>query len=249
MLKRFSPLMSEALHHGRSCAESEPPVDMVELRRKLWALAEEERGLVSPTTPSADDTLDRPIDLTHCRLAVYAWVDETILTAPRPDAAAWVAQSLQHTYFQTSEAGRLFFERLEELLTELSLPPEDEASTDDSLPQRLETAARLPRKRAARHELDVYALCLLLGFSGRCYGHGNLIDKLRQSARQVLQGSENSLAPAATKNGWFTRQLHGTGEISSVLEWLFYILLPLIGTFLFGIYCAGLLVDIPRPGL
>jgi type VI protein secretion system component VasF len=248
MLKRFFPLMSEALHHGRSGAGDEliePREPLAELGRKLCALAEEEREQLSPFV----DDLDRPVDLEHCRLAVYAWVDETLLTAPRPDAAAWVAQSLQHAYFQTSEAGRLFFTQLENLLEELSLPPEDAETADDSLPQRLEAAARLPRKQAARRELDIYALCLLLGFSGRCHGNTYLTDKLRQSARQVLRGSENALAPATVKHGWFARRRHGMGEISSTLEWLLYILLPLLGVLLFGMYCANLLVDLHRAGL
>jgi type VI protein secretion system component VasF len=243
MLKRFFPLMSEALHYGRLSTNDEP---LAELGRKLSMLAEEERAQLAPF---ANDDMDRPVDLTHCRLAVYAWVDETLLTAPRPDAVAWVAQSLQHTYFQTSEAGCLFFTRLENLLEELSLPPEEVATADDSLSQRLEAAARLPRKRAARQELDVYALCLLLGFSGRCYGNTYLTDKLRQAARQVLRGSENSLAPITAKRGWFVRRRTGAGEISSTLEWLLYILLPLFGTLLFGVYCANLLVDLPRAGL
>ncbi|GHU06065.1 hypothetical protein FACS1894158_11260 [Betaproteobacteria bacterium] len=248
MLKRFFPLMSEALHHGRAVAGNdtiEAREPLAELGRKLTALAKEEREQLSPFA----DGMDRPLDLEHCRLAVYAWVDETLLTAPRPDAAAWVAQSLQHAYFQTSEAGRLFFTQLENLLEELSLPPEDEATADDSLPQRLEAAARLPRAQAARQELDIYALCLLLGFSGRYYGNTFLTDKLRQAARQVLRGSENALVPAAAKQGWFARRRHGIGEISSTLEWLLYILLPLLGTLLFGVYCANLLVDLHRAGL
>jgi type VI secretion system protein ImpK len=245
MLKRFFPLMSEALHYGRSGSDDEPLV-LTELGPRLCALAEEEREHLAPV---ANDDMDRPVDLARCRLAVYAWVDEILLTAPRPDAAGWVAQSLQHAYFQTSEAGYLFFIRLENLLEELSLPPEDAATADDSLPQRLETAARLPRQRAARRELDVYALCLLLGFSGRCFGNTPLTDKLRQAARQVLRGSEDALAPDVATNGWLARRRQGMGEISSALEWLFYILLPLLGTSLFGVYCANLLVDLPRAGL
>ncbi|MDR0578067.1 MAG: DotU family type IV/VI secretion system protein [Candidatus Accumulibacter sp.] len=243
MLKRFFPLMSEALHHGR--ANGAVPEPMAELGRRLSALAEEERA--SPS-PFAGEDMDRSVDLAHCRLAVYAWVDEILLTAPRPDAAAWVAQSLQHAYFQTSEAGLLFFERMENLLEELSLPPKDAASVDDSLPPRLEAAARLPRTRAARQELDVYALCLLLGFSGRCHENAPLTAKLREAARQVLRGSVAPPVPAAAKGSWFSRHRQGAGEISSAFEWLLYILLPLFGTVLFGLYCANLLVDLHRAG-
>ncbi|MDR2165751.1 MAG: DotU family type IV/VI secretion system protein [Zoogloeaceae bacterium] len=235
MLKRFFPLMSEALRHARATG---PQESLAELGRRIHARAEEERERYSS---SIADNMDRGVDLDCCRLAVYAWVDEIMLTAPRPDAAGWVSQSLQYAYFQTSEAGRLFFSRLETLLEELSLPPDDMESPDDSLPSRLEAAARISRDRAARQELDVYALCLLLGFSGRCHGDVRLVEKLRQSARSVLRGSETP-AVDSSLTGWRARRR--MGEIAPALEWACYILLPLLGVLLFGLYCANLLVGI-----
>ncbi|MDR1276668.1 MAG: DotU family type IV/VI secretion system protein [Candidatus Accumulibacter sp.] len=238
MLRRFFPLMSTAL----SSAQTGPEVPLADIGLSLRALAQAEQAL---PPPAAERGKHAP-DPAACRLAVYAWVDELMLNAPRHDAVDWAAQSLQHAFFQTTEAGTRFFEQLDALLDAL-LPRVEvdegaEAEAEIPLPERLGAAARLRREASAeRSELDVYALCLLLNFQGRHYGEARLCDKLRQSAREVLKGSEG-LRPSAEKRP------RRRAPLSPTVEWLFYALLPLAGALLFGLYCAGFLVDLPRAG-
>jgi type VI protein secretion system component VasF len=242
VLERFFPLISSA----RSLA-SDTSLPLSEISARLCALAQEEQDLPAP--PNTDDEvatrdrLEEPPDLSRCRLAVYAWVDEILLASSRPDASLWVTYSLQHIFFQTSAAGALFFQTLDKLLDTL-LPfagEQTDAGVETALPARLETAARLSReKNTARRELDVFALCLLLGFCGRYFEMPRQREKLREAARRVLRGSGEEPVSLPSKRGLWRGQ-----EFPRALEWAFYALLPLVGTLLFGLYCANLLVDVP----
>jgi type VI protein secretion system component VasF len=256
--KRFFSLMSRA----RSLA-GETALPLSEIRQALFALAEEEREAPfeeasasaaekPPREPTQADAagLDAASDLSRCRLAVYAWVDEILLNAARPDAAAWTAMSLQHAFFRTSEAGVLFFAHLDELLDQL-LPfsgnPAEQSDAKTWLASRLEAAVKLRRDASpARRALDVYALCLLLGFRGRYFDAPEFCERLRQASRKILADSEGIRPGSARSQGRAWRQANK--PLPPALEWLFYALLPLAATFLFGLYCANLLVDLPRIG-
>jgi hypothetical protein len=236
------------MSRARSLA-GEAALPLSEIRQTLFALAEEERKAPIAVSAAGGETgFDDAPDLSCCRLAAYAWVDETLLNAARPDAAAWTAMSLQHAFFQTSEAGTLFFTHLDELLDRL-LPLADDAVVAEKaeaparLASRLEAAAPLRRETSpARRELDVYALCLLLGFRGRYFDAPEFCERLRQAARKILTDSEGIRSSSQAR-------LRQPGKpLPLALEWLFYALLPLAATFLFGLYCAGLLVDLPRIG-
>ncbi|MDR1162662.1 MAG: DotU family type IV/VI secretion system protein [Candidatus Accumulibacter sp.] len=232
MLRRFFPLMSSAL----SSAQTGPEVPLADIGLSLRALAQAEQLLPAPAVERGKYAPDPAA----CRLAVYAWVDEVMLNAPRHDAVDWAAQSLQHAFFQTTEAGTRFFEQLDALLEALLPRVETDEGAEATLPERLGAAARLRREASAeRSELDVYALCLLQGFQGRHYGEARLCDKLRQSAREVLKGSEGLRPP-------LEKRPRRRAPLSPTVEWLFYALLPLVGALLFGLYCAGFLVDVPR---
>jgi type VI secretion system protein ImpK len=81
----------------------------------------------------------------HVRLAVYAFIallDESVLTSGQPVFAAWPRQSLQEEVFGDHLAGETFFNHVEELLAR----PDSDPVAD---------------------VLEVYQLCLLLGFRGR----------------------------------------------------------------------------------
>jgi type VI protein secretion system component VasF len=229
------PLISQTLHYARSAEGMSMPLP--EIRRQLIALAGKEGD-----EPQADAAQGRSVDWETCRFAVCAWADEIMLTSLRTDAAAWTAQSLQHFFFQTSEAGVLFFQRLEALLAELSLAPEGK-DPDASLPGRLEAAAKAPVSSAARRELEAYALCLLLGFDGRCFDRPDLQKELRRASRKVLENGSETLPALAARRA--NRQTAG----ASLPEFLFHILFPLLVTALFGMYCANILADIPQAGL
>jgi type VI secretion system protein ImpK len=84
-------------------------------------------------------------DAAQVRLAVYAivaFLDESVLASPQPMFADWPRQPLQEEVFGDHRAGETFFERLREQLT-----GQDSADLADLL--------------------EVYLLCLLLGFKGR----------------------------------------------------------------------------------
>jgi type VI protein secretion system component VasF len=246
VLERFFPLIANA----RSLA-SDAALPFSEIGARLYALAREEQDLPLPALPFAragggksDPGLPARPDLSRCRLAVYAWVDEILLASERPDASLWTAHSLQHAFCQTSAAGVLFFQALDELLDVLlPLTGEAEADADAALPARLDAAARLSREESfARRELDVFALCLLLGFCGRYFEMPQQREKLREAARRVLRGSDCARPPLSSKRGWRSQ------EFPHTLEWIFYALLPLAGTLAFGLYCADLLLGVSRIG-
>jgi hypothetical protein len=254
VLERFFPLIDTA----RSLA-SDAALPFSEIGARLYALAREEQdspvasefpvssvSRASANGEKSDPGLPvAPPDLSRCRLAVYAWIDEILLASGRPDAPSWTAHSLQHAFCQTSAAGMLFFQALDEVLdTLLPLASETvDAGAENALPARLEAAAHVSReKNFARRELDVFALCLLLGFCGRYFEMPQQREKLREAARSVLRGSEGAGATLPSKRG-------GPGrEFPRTLEWLLYALLPLAGTLLFGLYCADLLLGVPRIG-
>lgn len=102
---------------------------------------------------------DREYDL--ARFAVFAWIDEAIMGSGWPGRSQWQRRSLQRTYYQTADAGELFFERLNSLGME------------------------------QRQVREVYYLCLALGFSGQYCNPGDeiLLEQLKTSNLKLLFGS------------------------------------------------------------
>lgn len=104
-------------------------------------------------------------DYDLARFAVFAWVDETILASGWEGRSSWQREQLQRTYYQTADAGELFFERLNTVG---------------------------PHQRDVR---EVYYLCLALGFTGQyCHaGDEFLLEQLRTSNLKMLTGSSMGL--------------------------------------------------------
>ena len=100
-------------------------------------------------------------DYDQARFAVFAWVDEVILSSDWAHKKRWQGEQLQRIYFQTTNAGELFFERLNNLG---------------------------PHQRDVR---EVYYVCLALGFMGRyCHdGDEYLLEQLQTSNLKLLTGS------------------------------------------------------------
>ena len=69
------------------------------------------------------------------RFAVFAWIDETIMGSSWGGKNQWQGEQLQRKYFQTSDAGELFFQKLN------TIGPHQ------------------------NHVREVYYICLALGFS------------------------------------------------------------------------------------
>lgn len=86
-------------------------------------------------------------DVGYALYAVVAFLDETVLTAGHPVFRAWQGKPLQEEVFGVNVGGDVFFQYLESLM-----------AREDSM-----TLADV---------LEVFQLCLLLGFRGR-YGGAN----------------------------------------------------------------------------
>ena len=175
-----------------------------------------------------------------CHFAACAWVDEVMLNSPREDAHLWMANSLQHRFYGTSDAGDLFFVNFDAVLRGVGMEgPEDEGA---SLEHRIEQGLTLCMKR----NLDTpegqvglfYAQCLLFGFCGRYYNDPAILNALRKAAADILAkaSSVSSSAPVPEQ------QAKHSG--AHVFEMALYIALPLVSTVIFGLYCSGILANI-----
>lgn len=110
-----------------------------------------------------------PRDYDDARFAVLAWVDETILNMPWSQREQWTRALLQVRYYNTTNAGEEFFERLNRLRSD---------------------------ERSVR---EVYYLCLSLGFRGRYHSDGDefLLEQLRKSNLKSILGASRELSTYA----------------------------------------------------
>jgi type VI secretion system protein ImpK len=112
-------------------------------------------------------------DIRDTHFAVVAFLDEMILNSKDPVRAEWEQRTLQQELFGTTDAGVVFFDKLEQF-----------RSRRDS-----EQLADV---------LEVYLLCLLLGFEGRYAGrHGELqglIETLRMRV-EYIRGPADRIVP------------------------------------------------------
>lgn len=114
----------------------------------------------------------------NVRLAIYATVaflDESVLNSPRPMFGDWPRQPLQEEVFGDHMAGETFYRYLDELLTR-------------------------PDSPELADLLEVFQLCLLLGFRGR-YGageSGERANRLRAAEEKIrrIRGPQGSMAPS-----------------------------------------------------
>ena len=117
-----------------------------------------------------------PEDVKSATFAVVAFLDESVLNSQNPIFSDWLRKPLQEELFGTHVAGEVFYQNLQKLLTR-----PDSADLADVL--------------------EVYFLCLLLGFGGR-YGGGNrgelkqVLDATAEKIRRI-RGRSGPLAPAA----------------------------------------------------
>jgi len=100
-------------------------------------------------------------DYDLARFAVLAWIDETILSSDWQEKGKWQGEQLQRTFYQTTDAGEIFFTKLNQLE---------------------------PGQTQVR---EVYYLCLALGFTGRYCNPGDefLLEQLKNSNLKLLGGA------------------------------------------------------------
>ncbi|RPI79868.1 MAG: DotU family type IV/VI secretion system protein [Desulfobacteraceae bacterium] len=152
LLSCFVEIMAYVSYFLKRAAVKQPPFDQV--KADLHRLMVQSQNKLAQTSFSQED-----YDL--ARFAVVAWVDETIMNSSWKEKGKWQKELLQRVYYQLSNAGDLFFERLNNIG---------------------------PHQRDVR---EVYYLCLALGFSGRYCNPGDefLLEQLKTSNLKLLMGS------------------------------------------------------------
>lgn len=147
--------------------------------------------------------------------AVVAFLDESVLNSQQPMFRDWPRKPLQDELFGGHIGGEIFFENLQRLLQR----PDSEALAD---------------------LLEVYELCLLLGFHGR-YGStesGELRSLIAQVGEKIarIRGGFGALAPAWAppsagdvvvqhRDPWLRRLALGAGSAFAVAAILFAVYL------------------------
>ncbi len=103
-----------------------------------------------------------PEDIKDATFSVVAFLDEAILSSEWAHKSTWMARPLQLDRFQRYDAGEFFFDRVQAVLQQ---------------PHRAEV-------------LEMYYLCMALGFKGRYQIHG------QETLRQLIERSHATLAKA-----------------------------------------------------
>ncbi len=138
----------------KTAEKKQPPYDQV--MTKIVQLLSESQRTASDFSPE---------DYDQARFAICAWIDEAIMNSPWHERITWQREPLQLRFYKTTNAGELFFERLNTLA---------------------------PHQNDVR---EVYYLCLAIGFMGRyCKDEDRfLLDQLKTSNLKVLTGSSISI--------------------------------------------------------
>jgi type VI secretion system protein ImpK len=113
-------------------------------------------------------------DVRYALFALIAFIDESVLNSPQPMFAEWGRRPLQEEVFGGHTAGELFFQYLQQLL--------GRQDSDD-----------------LADVLEVYQLCLLLGFKGRySVTHGSELQVIAGHVAQKIErarGRGGELSP------------------------------------------------------
>ena len=148
----FMNIIAYVAYLGKSGTEKQSSYDHV--RADIRRLIAQSESCLENETVSRED-----YDM--ARFAVFAWIDETIMNFSWDGRIQWQREQLQRLYYQTADAGEIFFERLNTIG---------------------------PHQRDVR---EVYYLCLAMGFLGQyCHdGDEYLLEQLKTSNLKLLMGS------------------------------------------------------------
>jgi type VI secretion system protein ImpK len=132
--------------------QTQPPYEKV--RNTILRLISESETCLSNSDFSSED-------IEMARFAIFAWIDEILLSFSWNGQQQWQKEQLQRIYFKTTNAGEEFFDRLNSL------------------------------GMHQRDVREVFYLCLAMGFSGRYIHEDDaiLLDQLRASNLKILFGS------------------------------------------------------------
>jgi type VI secretion system protein ImpK len=172
-------------------------------------------------------------DYDQARFAVFAWIDEAILSSSWDQKHRWQGEQLQRFYYQTTDAGEIFFDRLNAIGT---------------------------HQRDVR---EVYYLCLAMGFMGRFCHEGDeyLLEQVKTSNLKLLTGSTMGV-PSLEKDDLFPSaypsesadlsSAEGKGRFSTFtllcmgIPVVFYLFLFMIYLFILGNIGENLLHTVPQ---
>lgn len=101
-----------------------------------------------------------PQDIQQAKFAVVAFLDESVLGSRSPVFSDWARKPLQAELYNHQLAGEIFFQELQKVLKR-----SDSSQTADLL--------------------EVYCLCLLLGFKGQYASEGELRSLTRQAQEKI----------------------------------------------------------------
>lgn len=160
----------------KSASITQPPYDQV--KTEIQRLIRESEMLSAHGNFSRDD-------FEQARFAVCAWVDEALLKSPWEYRSLWLKEQLQRSYYNTTDAGEEFFQRISSI----------------GLHQR--------------EVREVYYLCLALGFTGRyCHpGDEYQLEQIRTSNLKLLLGSSVGL-PSLERTDLFP-EAHPSGPVDT----------------------------------
>jgi len=173
----FIKILAYVTYFLKSVEARQP--DYAQVKGDLQRLIKESEGLFPQGSCSRED-----YDL--ARFAVCALVDEALLKSPWEHRTLWLKDQLQRSYYNTTDAGEEFFDRLGSLGL---------------------------HQRAVR---EVYYLCLALGFTGRyCHvGDEYQLEQLKTSNLKLLLGSSVGL-PSLERTDLFP-EAHPSGPAETV---------------------------------
>jgi type VI secretion system protein ImpK len=155
-----------------------------------------------------------PEDVSAVKYALAAFVDEMVLSSGWPGREEWADEPLQLLFFDTSLAGAGFFDRLDELRARDGTSPE---------------------------VLEVYYLCLALGFRGKYGVEGAerleaLVKVLRDELERSLPSGPTEISPH-----WKVAE-EAEPEADRLPRWLVYTSLAVVAVCV--LVYLGLLVDV-----
>lgn len=168
-----------------------------------------------------------PEQFDMARFAVFAWIDEAILCSDWVGGRQWLKTPLQREYYGTANAGEEFFQRLDGLLDKAP------GGHDGYLLAELARNGDGNGGGEVGELLEVYTLCLSLGFTGMYFNEGGRerLERLRQDCLSRIVGNQGasglSAFPGAYGSGQVATKKAPYGRVFDPLAILF-ILLPLL---------------------
>ena len=148
-----------------------------------------------------------PDGIQSAKFAIVAFIDETILSSDWPHKEDWASTPLQLELYDQYDAGEVFFDRLESLRE---------------------------NPGASAEVLEVYYLCMTLGFKGKYQIHGQerlreIIEGTYEDLRHLPGMGGKDLAPHGTPRGQVAQEVR-----SKLPTWVIVAAAALLGLLVYA---------------